>query len=167
VAYSGAGDVLQLVQQLFRAQHRASQGIADANGQRRNVRLTFLHDIEMRVEGRGLEHLGEGKPHLVGQRGKVGCGNLMISVLKQMEMLDQQVAPPRPIAEQKFDLMRRRGIDLAALGGRFGPPTSLTWMFEGADLLHVMTHRHLDSSISCGILVRGIPNAKQKQLYSL
>src|SRR5580692_518404 len=62
-----------------------------------------------------------------------------------MQMFDQQVAAPGPIAEQKFDLMRRRGIDLAALGGRFGPPPSLARMFERADLLHVMTHRHLDS----------------------
>ncbi len=99
----------------------------------------------MRVECRGLEHFGEGKLHLIGQRRKMGRRNLTISVLNQMQMLDQKIAPPRTIAEQKFDLMRGGWIDLAALGSRFGPPTSFARMFELADLLHVMTHRDLDS----------------------
>jgi hypothetical protein len=37
----------------------------------------------------------------------------MISVLNQMEMLDQEVAPPQPVAEQKFNLVRGGWIDLA------------------------------------------------------
>ena len=137
----GPALVLQLLQQFFRAQHGAGQGIADADGQRRDIRLAFLHHVEMRVEGRGLEHLGEGQPHLVGQRGEMGGGNLVIFVLDQMQMLDQEIAPPRPVAEQQLDFMRGGRIDLAALGGRFGPPASLARMFERADLLHVMTHR--------------------------
>jgi hypothetical protein len=55
-------------------------------------------------------------------------------------MLDQEVAPPWPVTQQKRDLFRGLGIDLAALGGRLGPPPSLSRMFEGANLLHIMTH---------------------------
>jgi hypothetical protein len=57
-----------------------------------------------------------------------------------MQMLDQQVAPPWPVAEQKLDLVRRGGIDLASLGSRLGPLASRAGMFERADLLHIMTH---------------------------
>ena len=62
----------------------------------------------------------------------------MIFVLDQMQMLDQEIAPPRPVAEQKLDLVRGGRIDLAALGGRLGPLPSRARMFERADLLHVM-----------------------------
>jgi len=64
----------------------------------------------------------------------------MIFVLDQMQIFDQQVAPARPVAEQQLDFVRGHGIDLASLGGRFGPLSSLAGMFERADLLHVMTH---------------------------
>ena len=139
-ANARAGAVLQFMQQFFRAQHRAGQGIADANGQRRDIGLALLHHVEMRVEGRGLEHFRERQLHLVGERGEVGCGNLMIVVLDQVQMLDQEIAPPRPVAEQKRNLFSGLGIDLAALGGRFGPLASLAGVFERADLLHIMTH---------------------------
>jgi hypothetical protein len=33
-----------------------------------------------------------------------------------MQMLDQQVAPPRQAAEQRLDLAQRNRIDLPALG---------------------------------------------------
>ena len=140
-ADAGAGCVLQFMQQFFRAQHRAGQRVADANGQRRDVGLAFLHDVEMRVEGRGLEHFGKRQLHLVGKRCEMGRGDLVIFVLDQVQILDQEIAPPRPVAEQKLDLMRRGRIDLAALRRRLGPLASLARMLEGADFLHVMNHR--------------------------
>ena len=118
------------MQQFFRAQHGAGQGIADPDGQRRDVGLALLHHVEMRIEGRGLEHLGEGELHLVGERREVGRGNLVIFVLDEVQMLDQEVAPPRPVAEQKRDLFSGLGIDLAALGGRLGPLAAFAGMFE-------------------------------------
>ena len=139
-ADAGAGCVLQFLQQLFRAQHGAGQRIADPDGQRRDIGLAFLHHVEMRVEGRGLEHFGERQLHLVGERREMRRGNLVIFVLDQMQMLDQQIAPPRPVAEQKLDLVRGGRIDLAALGRRLGPLAPLAGMFERADLLHIMTH---------------------------
>ena len=139
-ANAGAGRCLQFMQQFFRAQHGAGQGIADADGQRRDVGLALLHHIEMRVEGRGLEHFGKRQLHLVGKRCEMRRGNLVIGVLDQVQMLDQEVAPPRPVAEQKRDLVRGLGIDLAALRRRLGPLPALAGMFERADCLHVMAH---------------------------
>jgi len=92
-ANARAGAVLQLMQQFFRTQHGAGQGVADANGQRRDIGLALLHHVEMRIEGRGLEHFRKRQFHLVGKGCEVGCGNLMIFVLDQMQMLDQQIAP--------------------------------------------------------------------------
>ena len=39
-----------------------------------------------------------------------------VAVLDQMQMLDQQIAPARRVAEQRAHLVERRRIDLAALG---------------------------------------------------
>ena len=119
-ANAGAGTALQVLQQLFAAQHRAGQGIADPDGQRRNVRRALLHHVEMGVEGRGFEHLGKRQLHLVGERGQVGGGDLVIAVLDQMQVLDQEVATPRPVAEQCGDL-------LGGLRDRPGVPWGWPW----------------------------------------
>ena len=135
----GPACALQIVQQLLAAEHRAGERIADADGQRRDIRLAFLHDVEMRVEGRGLEHFGERQLHLVGERRKMGRRNLVILVLDQVQMLDQEVAPARPVAEQLLDLVRGGRIDLAALRRRLGPLASLARMLERANLVHVVS----------------------------
>ena len=70
----------------------------------------------------------------------MGRGNLPVGVLDQVQVLDQQVAPPRPVAEQKSNFFSGLWINLASLGGRFGPLSSLAGMFERTDLLHIMTH---------------------------
>ena len=41
---------------------------------------------------------------------------LAVRVLDQVQMLDQQVTPPRAIAEQRRDLLRGARIELPALG---------------------------------------------------
>ena len=79
----------------------------------------------MRVEGRGLEHLGEGELHLVGKRGEMSGRDLVIFVLDQVQIFDQEVAPPRPVAEQLLDLVRGGGIDLPPLGRGLGSLPSL------------------------------------------
>src|SRR3979411_3119597 len=94
----------------------------------------------MRVEGRGLEHFGERKLHFVGKRGQMGGRNLLVGVLDEVEMLDQEIAPPWPVAEQKGYFFGGPGSDLTPLGGRFGASSSLAGMFERADLLRIMTH---------------------------
>ena len=45
------------------------------------------------------------------------CGREMpVSVLNEMEMLDQEIAPARPVAQKGADLAERLGVDLAAFG---------------------------------------------------
>ena len=43
-------------------------------------------------------------------------GQMPVMVLDQMQMLDQQIAPARPVGEQRAHLVERRRVDLAALG---------------------------------------------------
>ena len=123
-ANAGTSGVLQSMQQFFRAQHRAGQGIANANGQRRDVGLALLHHVEMRVEGRGLEHFGEGELHLVGKGCEVGGGNLVLGVLDEVQIFDQQIAPARPVAKQKRDLLQ-------PLADRSGGPWGSIWLASG------------------------------------
>jgi len=141
-ANAGARCALQILKQFFAAKHRASEGVADADGQRRNVRLAFLHDVEMRVEGRGLEHFGESELHLVGESGKMRGRDLAISVLDQVQIFDQQIAPPRLVAEQLLDLMAGDRIDLAPLGRSLCALPSLAGMLEFANLVNVVVAAH-------------------------
>src|SRR5437660_6178891 len=47
---------------------------------------------------------------------------MSVPVLDQMQVLDKEVAPERPISEQGAHLCERRGINLAALRGAARPP---------------------------------------------
>ena len=75
-----------------------------------------LHHVEMRVEGRDLVDFGERELHLLRERGEMRGGEMAVVVLDQMQMLDQQIAPARPVGEQRAHLVERRRVDLAALG---------------------------------------------------
>ncbi len=72
----------------------------------------------MRVERRYLVDLGLGETHLLGQRVKVRRGQTPVGVLDQMQVLDEEIRPPRPVAEQRAHLGSRRVIEVAALGSR-------------------------------------------------
>src|SRR5262245_33578418 len=69
----------------------------------------------MRVEGRDLVHLGLRELHLGGERREMRGGEMAVSVLNEMQMLDQEIAPARRIAEQRTHLIERSRVDLAAL----------------------------------------------------
>jgi hypothetical protein len=90
----------------------------------------------MRVEGRDLVHFGLRELHLGGERGEMRGGEMAVVVLDQMQMLDQQIAPARPVAEQRAHLVERRRIDLAALrrlrGRRLRPAPCRRGGFTGA-----------------------------------
>ncbi|MGY4368121.1 hypothetical protein ACVW1A_004186 [Bradyrhizobium sp. LB1.3] len=68
--------------------------------------------------------------------------------LDQMQIFDQQVAPPRLVAEQLLDLMGRGGIDLPSLGRGFSALPSLAGMFELANLVNVVVAAHGDVAFS-------------------
>jgi hypothetical protein len=76
----------------------------------------------MRIEGRHLVDLGQRELHLLRQRRKVRRRQVTVTVLDEMEMLDQEIAPARPRVEKRSHLRQRLRIDLAALGGTPGPP---------------------------------------------
>jgi hypothetical protein len=87
----------------------------------------------------------------------------VIFVLDEVQILDQEVAAARPVSQQKSKLLRRYWIDLAPLGGRFGPLPSFARMFEWADLLHVVTHQvpipYLEPTLKLGM-----PDAKKENV---
>ena len=71
--------------------------------------------------------------------------DLAILVLDPMQMLDQEIAPPRQVAEQKLDLMRGRRVDLAALRRRFGPLPSRAGVLELANFLYVVVDHRIST----------------------
>ena len=51
---------------------------------------------------------------------------MAVVILDQMQVLDEQIAPARPIDEERLHLLKRLRIDLAALGRARRPaPTAL------------------------------------------
>ena len=125
---------LQVGEQLLRAQKRASETIADADRHPRKIGLALLHDVEMRVESRRLEHLGEGELHDLGERREMAGRDLAKAVLDQVEMLDEEVAAKRPVAEQRLDLGERLWINLPSLRGGLGALSPGAGVFEVAHL---------------------------------
>ena len=90
--------------------------------ERRRRRLAFLDRIEVGVEGRDLVNLGLGQAHLVGERGQMRGREMAVAVLDQVQVLDQQIAPARPVAEQRLHLLERLVVDLPPLGMPAAPP---------------------------------------------
>ena len=68
----------------------------------------------MRVEGRDLVDLGLRHLHLGRERSEMRGREMAVMVLDQMQMLDQQIAPARPVGEQRLHVVQRGRIDLAA-----------------------------------------------------
>ena len=49
-------------------------------------------------------------------------GEMAVFVLDEMQMLDQEIAPARPVGQQALNFFERRGVDLTALRGLPGAP---------------------------------------------
>src|SRR5579872_5038486 len=54
----------------FCAEHGTGQAVANTDGERRNIPLALLYDVEVRIERGGFEDLGECQAHLGGERGQ-------------------------------------------------------------------------------------------------
>ena len=104
---AGIEPVPQGREQRLGAQQLAGQAVADPHGERRRRRLALLHHIEMGVEGRDLVDLGLRQAHLLGERRQMRGREMAVAVLDQVQMLDQQVAPARAVAEQGPHLLER------------------------------------------------------------
>jgi len=64
--------------------------------------------------------------------------DLVKAVLDEVEMLDEEVAAKRPVAEERLDLGKSPGIDLSALRCRLGALAPGAGMFEVAHLDRVV-----------------------------
>ena len=110
----GAG--FELAQQCVRAHQLAGQAVAHPHRQGRRRSRIFADRVEMGVESGGLVDLRHRHAHLLGQRRKVGGRQVSVAILHQVQVLDQQIAPPRPVADQGADFVMRLGAHLASLG---------------------------------------------------
>src|SRR5207249_1085529 len=106
----------QRTQEMLGSRHRAGERIADSHGHRRRRGLVFLHHVEMGVEGRNLVDLGERELHLLRERGEMGGREMAVAILNEVQMLDQEIAPARAIAQQRAHLRQRLRLDLTAFG---------------------------------------------------
>ena len=117
----GAKQPRQLGQQLVGAGHGAGQAVAHPHGDG-GRRRAVLHHVEMGIEGGDLVDLGLGELHLGRERGEMRRGQVAVAILQQMQVLDQEIAPARAIAEQRPHLVERSRVELTALrsAGRGG-----------------------------------------------
>src|SRR5712691_5558428 len=69
----------------------------------------------MGVERGDLIDLDEREPHLLGERPEMPRIEAPEMVLQQMQVLDQQIAPPFAVAQQRLHLGEGRRIDLPPL----------------------------------------------------
>ena len=114
-----------VLHQFLGAGHGAGQRIAHAHRNRRRRQFAFLHDIEMRVEGRNLIDLGERHLHFGGERREMSGRKIAVLILNQMQMLDQQIAPARPIGSSARTSTSACGSTcrpFGVRGGRRRPP---------------------------------------------
>src|SRR3546814_10524233 len=80
-------------------------------------RSALQHDVEVGVEGGDLIDRRHRQIHLLGQRAQVARRQVAVAVLNQVQVLDQQIRPPRAVAQQSLDLFRRFEVELPTLGG--------------------------------------------------
>ena len=82
----------------------------------------------MGVESRDLVDLGHGEAHLRRERRQVTRGKAAVTVLDPVQMLDQQIATPGLVAQQRTNFLLRRRHDLPALFGIAGLAPPPAWM---------------------------------------
>ena len=73
--------------------------------------LALLDHVEVMIERGDLVHLRHRHLHLIRQRDQMRSGQAAVPVLNLVQMLDQQIAAPRRIAQQRQDLLARLRVD--------------------------------------------------------
>ena len=75
----------------------------------------------MVIEGGDLINLGHCHFHLGGKRDEVRRGEATKVILNQMQELDQEIAAPRRVAQQRDHLLSRSSVNRAPLWRRAHP----------------------------------------------
>ena len=99
-ANAGPEQLRQAGQQIAGSGDLARQAVADANGQRRRRGLAFLDDVEVVIEARDLVDLGLRQAHLLREGGEMRRREVAEAILDLVQVLDQEVALARLVAEQ-------------------------------------------------------------------
>ena len=75
----------------------------------------FENDIEVVVEGGDLIHFRKREPHFMRQGDQMPMRQMALIVLNEVEMFNQEIAAAGTIAKQNAHVVKRVGVDLAAL----------------------------------------------------
>src|SRR4051812_38877363 len=89
----------------------------------------------MRVEGRDLVDFGERELDLLRQRGEMRRREMAVTVLDEVQVFDQQIAPARPVAQKCTNLTQRRRLDLPSLGRPAWPAAASLGPIENGGLV--------------------------------
>ena len=74
----------------------------------------------MGVEGGNLIDFGQCQLHFLRQRGEMRRRKMPVTVLDQVQMLDQEIAPAWPVDQQRLNLFSACGSTCRPLGVRGG-----------------------------------------------
>jgi hypothetical protein len=69
----------------------------------------------MVVEGRDFVHLGHRELHLSRERNQMSRREAAEAILNFVKMFDEEIAPPRCVAEQRGDVFARFRVDTPSL----------------------------------------------------
>ena len=119
----GVQPLLERRFQRLRPGEFARQRVADTDGQRGRWGFALFHHVEMRVETGDLIDFGHRQAHLFGQGAQMRGREVSIAVLDQMQVLDQQVAVARAVAQKRANVLPCRVLHLPTLGVM--PPLAL------------------------------------------
>ena len=79
----------------------AADRVAHSDRERRGRRLAFLHDVEVIVKRGDLVNLGLRQPASPRRARAAGGAQKTPTVLDEMEVFDEKIAPARPVAEER------------------------------------------------------------------
>ncbi len=110
-AHAGAEQRRQFCEQLVRSGEVAGDRVADTDGNRRRRRLALFDHVEVVVERRHLVDFRHRHLHLGRERDQMRRGQAAVPVLNLVQVLDQEIAAARRIAEQSQDILARLRVD--------------------------------------------------------
>ena len=106
----------QFFQEVVRSGQVTRDRIADAHGDRRWRGLAFLHHVEVMVEGGHFVDLSHRHLHISRKRDEMRGREMPEAILDLVQVLDEQIAAPWRITEERADVLTRLRIDGATLG---------------------------------------------------